>query len=74
MGRNVLRKVGMNSDNVLPLPTQLARRQGNRFEALADSSAAPDPAPPSTDHQGRHQGPPMEESTTSPCPVRFDRG
>ena len=54
MGRNVLRKVGMNSDNVLLLSTQVARRQGNQFEALADSSAAPDPAPRSADRQGRH--------------------
>ena len=30
MGRNVLRKVGINSDNVLPLSTQLARRQGSK--------------------------------------------
>ena len=43
---NVLRKVGTNSDNVIPLSTQVARRQGNRFEASADSSAAADSAPP----------------------------
>ena len=57
MGRNVLRKVGVNSDNVLLISTQVARRQVNRFEALADSSAAPDPAPRSADHQGRHTEP-----------------
>ena len=39
-----------NEDNVL-LSTQ-----GNRFEALAESSVAPDPAR-SADHQGRHAEP-----------------
>ena len=57
MGRNVLRKVGANSDNVvLLLSSQVARRQGNRFEALADSSAAPDPASLSA-NEGRHAEP-----------------
>ena len=51
--RNVLRKVGVNSDSVPLLSSQVA---GNRFEALADSSAAPDPASESTD-QGRHAEP-----------------
>ena len=52
----MLRKVGVNSDNVPLLSFQVARRQGNRFEALDDSSAAPDPASLSAD-QGRHAEP-----------------
>ena len=56
IGRNVLRKVGVNSDSVPLLSSQVARRHGNRFEASADSSAAPDPASESAD-QGRHAEP-----------------
>ena len=74
MGRNVSRKVGMNSDNVSSLNPAGVRATDSKH------SAAPDPAPPSADHQGRHaepfdaRVPPIEESTTGPCPVRFDRG
>ena len=50
IGRNVLRKVGVNSDSVPLLSSQVARRH-NRFEAFADSSAAPPPPPPPTQHQ-----------------------
>ena len=53
----MLRKVGVNADKLNPLSTQVARRLGNRFEALADSLAAADPAPPGAHHQGQHAEP-----------------